>query len=109
MPKSVSGAKNAILNCAIEVRDTETKANISITDHGQMLEFIDQEERIVKVITDKIIAPGANVLFCMKGVDYLAQYFLVKAGVMAARRIKLSDLEKLAKSTIGKIIYDIND
>lgn len=109
MPKSLVNAKVALLNCSVEIRDTETKANISITNPGQMQEYIDQEERIVKAMTDKIIASGANVVFCLKGMDDLAQYFLAKAGVMAARRVKQSDLEKLAKSTGAKVIYDIND
>ncbi len=109
MPKKVSNAKIALLDCPIEVKDTETDAKIQITDPAQLQSFIDQEEKMLKDLAQKIIDSGANVVFCQKGIDDIAQYFLAKADIFAVRRVKKSDLGKLSRATGAKIITQINE
>jgi thermosome len=109
MPKKVEGAKIALLNCAIEVKETETDAEIRITDPAKLMEFIEQEEKMLKDMVVEIKNAGATVLFCQKGIDDLAQHYLAKEGIMAARRVKKSDMEKLAKATGANIITNIKD
>jgi len=109
MPKLVEGAKVALIDSAIEVKDTEIDAKIQITDPTQMQAFLDQEEKMIKGIVDKIIASGANVILCQKGIDDMAQHFFAKAGIYAARRIKKSDMEKLARATGASVITNVDD
>ena len=109
MPKRVENAKIALINDAIEVKETETDAEIRITSPEQLQAFLEQEERMLKEIVDKIVATGANVVFCQKGIDDLAQHYLAKAGILAVRRVKKSDMEKLAKATGAKIVTNIRD
>ena len=109
MPRKVENAKIALLNCPIEVKETETDAEIRITDPAKLMEFIEQEEKMIKDMVEKIAATGANVVFCQKGIDDLAQHYLAKKGILAVRRVKKSDMEKLAKATGAKIITNIDD
>ena len=109
MPKNVKNAKIALIDCAIEIKSTETEAKIQITSPDQMEAFLAQEERMLRRMTDKIIASGANVVFCQKGIDDTAQHFLAKAGIYAARRVKKSDLEKLGKATGARIVTSLDD
>jgi archaeal chaperonin len=109
MPKKVDDAKIALLNSAIEVKETEVDAEIRITDPAQMQAFIEQEEGMIKEMVAKIADAGANVLFCQKGIDDLAQHYLAKAGVMAVRRVKKSDMEKLSRATKAKVVTNIED
>lgn len=109
MPKKVENAKIALLNSAIEVKETEVDAEIRITDPTQMQAFIEQEEQMIKDMVDKIVDSGAQVLFCQKGIDDLAQHYLAKAGVMAVRRVKKSDIDKLSKATGAKVVTNIED
>ena len=109
MPKKIEDAKIALLNSALEVKETEVDAEIRITDPNQMQAFIEQEEGMIKEMVDKVQNAGANVLFCQKGIDDLAQHYLAKAGIMAVRRIKKSDMEKLAKATAAKVVTNIED
>ncbi|MBI4448425.1 TCP-1/cpn60 chaperonin family protein [Candidatus Woesearchaeota archaeon] len=109
MPTQVKNAKIAILDCAIEVKDTETDAKIQITDPRQIQAFIDQEEKMIMDKVNKILASGANVVFCQKGIDDTAQYFLAKNGVYAARRVAKSDLEKLGKATGANIVTSLKE
>ncbi|MEM3698389.1 MAG: thermosome subunit beta [Archaeoglobaceae archaeon] len=109
MPKSVKNAKILLLDSALEVKETETDAEIRITDPEQLQKFIEQEERMLKEMVDKIASAGANVVFCQKGIDDLAQYYLAKAGILAVRRVKQSDIEKLAKATGAKILTDLRE
>ena len=109
MPKVIKNAKIAVLKAALEVKETETDAEIRITDPDQLQKFIEQEEQLIKDMVDKIVNAGANVVFCQKGIDDLAQYYLAKAGVLAVRRVKKSDMEKLAKATGAKILTDLRD
>ncbi len=109
MPKHIHNAKIALLDCALEIKDTEIDAKISITDPAQMQAFLDQEENMLKKMVDKITTSGATVLFCQKGIDDTAQHFLAKKGILAARRVKKSDMEALARSTGGTIISNLED
>jgi thermosome len=109
MPKKIDDAKIALLNSAIEVKETEVDAEIRITDPAQMQAFIEQEEGMIKGMVAKIADAGANVLFCQKGIDDLAQHYLAKAGVMAVRRVKKSDMEKLSRATKAKVVTNIED
>ena len=109
MPKRVKDAKIAVLKAALEVKETETDAEIRITDPEQLQKFIEQEEAMIKEMVDKIAAAGANVVFCQKGIDDLAQYYLAKSKVLAVRRVKQSDIEKIAKATGARILTDLRD
>ena len=109
MPKRVEKAKIALIDCALEVEKTEMSAEIRIRDPEQMKSFLDQETRMLKEMVDKIKASSANVVFCQKGIDDMAQHFLAKEGILAARRVKQSDMEKLARATGGKISTNLND
>jgi thermosome len=109
MPSKVDDARIALLNSAIEVKETEVDAEIRITDPSQMQAFIEQEESMIKGMVDKIVDAGANVLFCQKGIDDLAQHYLAKAGVMAVRRVKKSDMEKLGKATKASVVTNLDD
>ena len=109
MPKKVENARIALLNCPIEVKETEVDAEIRITDPSQMQAFIEQEEQMIRDMVNSIVDTGANVLFCQKGIDDLAQHYLAKAGVLAVRRVKKSDMEKLSKATGANIVTNIED
>jgi thermosome len=109
MPKRVEDAKIALLDAALEVEKTEFSAEIRIRDPTQMKAFLDQETRMLKEMVDKIKASGANVLFCQKGIDDMAQHFLAKNGILAARRAKQSDMEKLSRATGGRIVSNLDD
>jgi thermosome len=109
MPKIVKNAKIALLDTALEVKETETDAEIRITKPEELKAFLQEEERMIKEMVDKIVKVGANVVFCQKGIDDLAQHYLAKAGVLAVRRVKRSDMEKLAKATGARIVTNIDD
>lgn len=109
MPKKVEDAKIALLNCPIEVKETEVDAEIRITDPTQMQAFIEQEEQMIRDMVSSIVDTGAQVVFSQKGIDDLAQHYLSKAGVMAVRRVKKSDIEKLSKATGAKVVTNIED
>ncbi|MFI5383308.1 MAG: thermosome subunit beta [Methanosarcina thermophila] len=109
MPEKVKDAKILLLNTAIEIKDTEVDAEISITSPDQLQSFLDQEEQMLKKIVQKVIDSGANVVFCQKGIEELAQHYLAKAGIFAVRRIKKSDMEKLARATGGKLITNLDE
>jgi archaeal chaperonin len=109
MPKVVKDAKIALLNIQLEIKNTEIDAKIQITDPNQMQAFLDQEEAMIKRMVNTIIASGANTVFCQKGIDDLAQHFLSKAGILALRRVKQSDMEKLSMATGAKIVNNLDD
>ena len=109
MPRSVSDAKVALINSAIEVKKTEVDAKIQITDPNMLAQFLDEEESFLKGLVDSIKATGANVVICQKGIDDLAQHYMAKAGLFAIRRAKKSDMEALSKATGGNIITNIDD
>ena len=109
MPRSVSNAKLAVINSAIEVKKTEVDAKIQITDPNQLASFLEEEENFIRGLVDKIANSGANVVICQKGIDDLAQHYMAKKGIFAIRRAKKSDMEALAKATGAKIITNIDD
>jgi chaperonin GroEL (HSP60 family) len=109
MPKRVENAKIALVNAPLEVEKTEFNAEIRIRNPEQMKAFLDQETKILKDMVQKVKASGATVLFTQKGIDDMAQHFLAKEGILAARRIKESDMEKLAKATGGRIVTNLDD
>jgi thermosome len=109
MPKKITDAKIALINTALEINKTETDAKINISSPQQMKAFLDEENRMLKSMVDKVIGSGANVVLCQKGIDDMAQHYLTKAGVLAVRRIKESDLTKLAKATGARIVTNLDD
>ncbi len=109
MPRKIENAKIALLDVAIEIKDTETDAKIQITDPNQLQAFLDMEDKMLKNMVEKIINSTATVVFSQKGIDDVAQHYLAKKGIYAARRIKKSDMEKLAKATGAVIISNIDD
>ena len=109
MPKKIDEAKIALINTALEISKTETDAKINITNPQQIKSFLDEENRMLKNMVDKVIGSGATVVFCQKGIDDMSQHYLAKAGVLAVRRIKESDLTKLAKATGARIVTNLDD
>ena len=109
MPRSISGAKIALVNSAIEVKKTEVDAKIQITDPNQLSKFLEEEENYIRGLVEKIKNSGANVLICQKGIDELAQHYMAKSGIFAIRRAKKSDMEALSKATSGKIVTNLDD
>lgn len=109
MPKWVKNAKIALINSALEIKKTEVDAKIQITDPTQMEKFLREEEKTLKGMVEKLKRSGTNVVFCQKGIDDLVQHYLAKDGIYALRRIKKSDMDKLAKATGGKIVTNLED
>ena len=109
MPKRIENAKIALLDCPLEVEKTEFNAEIRIRDPTQMKAFLDKETHMLKEMVEKIKASGARVLLCQKGIDDVAQHFLAKNGILTTRRVKQSDMEKLARATEGKVITNLDD
>jgi thermosome len=109
MPKRIEDAKIALLNAALEIEKTEMSAEIRISDPQQMQMFLEEENRMLKSMVDKISTSGANVLLCQKGIDDLAQHYLAKEGILAVRRVKESDMNNLAKATEGRVLSNIDE
>ncbi len=109
MPKRVENAKIALIDAPLEVEKPEWTAKINVTDPEQLKMFLDQEAEILRKKVERIRESGANVVFCQKGIDDLAQYYLAKAGILAVRRVKKSDMEKLARATGARIVTRVED
>ncbi len=109
MPRSITGAKVALINSAIEVKKTEVDAKIQITDPSMLASFLEEEENYIKGLVIKIQESGANVVICQKGIDDLAQHYMSKAGIFAIRRAKKSDMEALSKATGGRVVTNMDD
>ena len=109
MPKAIEKAKIALLDCPLEIEKTEFSAEIRIRDPSQMKAFLDEEEKMLSEQVDKIKKVGADVLFCQKGIDDLSQHLLAKANILAVRRVKKSDMEKLSRATGGKLTNNLED
>ncbi|MEM3695195.1 MAG: thermosome subunit beta [Candidatus Bathyarchaeia archaeon] len=109
MPKIVNNAKIALLNAKLEIEKTEFDAKINIETPEQMKLFLDEEERMLKEMVDKIAGAGANVVFCEKGIDDVALHFLAKRGILAVKNVSSSDMEKLSKATGGKIVASVKE
>ncbi len=109
MPAQVKDAKIALVDAALEVKKTEFDARIEISDPSQLQAFLQEEENILRKMVDTVKKSGANILFCQKGIDDLAQHFLAKEGIYAVRRVKKSDMEKLAKATGGRVVTKLDE
>ncbi|MEM2444029.1 MAG: thermosome subunit beta [Sulfolobales archaeon] len=109
MPKRVEKAKIALIDAPLEIEKPEIDAEIRISDPLHMRKFIEEKENILKDLVEKIVAVGANVVVCQKGIDDVAQHFLAKKGILAVRRVKRSDMEKLERATGGRIVSNIED
>jgi len=109
MPLSVDDAKILLIDFPLEVKSPERESRLNISSPDELEAFIESEEKYLKDLADKVISSGANVVFCQKGIDDVAQYYLAKSGIFACRRIPKSDLEKLARASGGRIISNISD
>lgn len=109
MPTKIEKAKIALVNSALEIEKTELSAEIRITDPTQMQMFLEEENRMLKTMVDKLHDVGANVLICQKGIDDISQHYLAKYGIMAVRRVKESDMIKLSKATGGRVVSSLDD
>jgi thermosome len=109
MPTKIQNAKIALLNCPLEIEKTEMSAEIRISDPTQMQMFIEEEQRMIKQMVEKIHKVGANVVICQKGIDDIAQHYLAKYGILAVRRVKESDMSKLAKASGATITTNLED
>ncbi|MBI2675975.1 MAG: TCP-1/cpn60 chaperonin family protein [Candidatus Aenigmarchaeota archaeon] len=109
MPKRIEKAKIALLDAALEIKELEGDAKINIDSPDKFQAFLDQQEKQLKDMVEKVVKSNANVVLCQKGIDDVAQHYLAKKGILAARRVKKSDMELLAKSTGAKIISNLND
>ena len=108
MPKSVKNARILLLNAALEFKKSEVNAKIDISTPGQVQAFLDEEEHMVHMMVNKVVKSGATVIFCQKGIDDVAQHYLAKAGILAVRRLKKSDIENLARATGANIVNTID-
>ena len=109
MPTKIQKAKIALVNAALEVEKTEMSAEIRISDPTQMQMFLEEENRMLKEMVTKLHSAGTNVLICQKGIDDISQHYLSKHGILAVRRVKESDMTKLAKATGGRITTNLDD
>ncbi|GAB4330240.1 MAG: thermosome subunit beta [Promethearchaeota archaeon] len=109
MPKRIEGAKIALVQCALEVEKTEFDMKLQITTPEQIEEFLQKEQSLLEEMVEKIAKSGANVVICQKGIDDMAQHFLAKRGILAVRRVKKSDLEKLSRATGGVVVTNLDD
>ena len=109
MPTKIQQAKIALINTALEIEKTEMSAEIRINDPTQMQMFLEEENRMLKSMVDKLHSIGTNVVICQKGIDDMAQHFLAKYGILGVRRVKESDMTKLAKATGGRITTNLED
>jgi len=109
MPTKIQNAKIVLLNCPLEIEKTEMSAEIRISDPTQMQMFIEEEQRMIKQMVEKIHKVGANVVICQKGIDDIAQHYLAKYGILAVRRVKESDMSKLAKASGATITTNLED
>ena len=109
MPTKIQNAKIALINSALEIEKTEMSSEIRITDPSQMQMFLEEEDRMLKNMVDKLHNVGVNVLVCQKGIDDISQHYLAKYGIMAIRRVKESDMIKLSKATGGRVINNLDD
>ncbi|MEK6956470.1 MAG: thermosome subunit beta, partial [Thermoproteota archaeon] len=109
MPKKIENAKIALISAPLEIEKTEFEAKINISDPNQIKSFMDEEDKILRDMVEKIKSANANVVLCQKGIDDIVQHYLAKADILTVRRIKESDMSKLAKATGGRIVGNVND
>ena len=109
MPRKIQGAKIVLLNSALEIEKTKSDSKLNISSPDQMQNYLNEEERILKSMVDRISASGANVVLCQKGIDDIVQHYLAKEGIIAVKRIKESDMSKLSKATGARIVTNTDE
>ncbi len=109
MPKRVKDAKIALINLSLEVKKPEIDVEVQISSPEELRGFIEQETEMLREKVEKIVSTGANVVFCQKGIDEVAQHILAQKGVLAVRRVSQKDMERLEKATGGRIINHLDD
>ncbi len=109
MPRKIHGAKIVLLNSALEIEKTKSDSKLNISSPDQMQNYLNEEERILKSMVDRISASGANVVLCQKGIDDIVQHYLAKEGIIAVKRIKESDMSKLSKATGARIVTNTDE
>jgi archaeal chaperonin len=109
MPSRVADPRIALLDAALEIKKTEIDAKIEINDPSQLNAFLQEEENMLKRMVEQVKKSGATAVFCQKGIDDLAQHYLAKEGIYAVRRVKKSDMEKLAKATGANIVSKVSE
>jgi thermosome len=109
MPKRIEKAKIALINSALEIEKTEFDAKINISSPDQMKMFLEEENKMLKGMVDKVVKAGANVVVCQKGIDDIAQHYLAKAGILTVRRVKESDMTKMSRATGARIVNNLDD
>src|SRR4029078_7220056 len=109
MPKKIQGARIVLLNSPLEIEKTKLDSKLNINSPDQMQNYLNEEERMLKSMVDRISASGANVVLCQKGIDDIVQHYLAKAGIIAVRRIKESDMSKLSKATGARIVTNTDE
>src|SRR5918911_1051521 len=109
MPKRIEKSKIALINSALEIEKTEFDAKINISSPEQMKMFLEEENKMLKSMVDKIVTAGANVVICQKGIDDIAQHYLAKSGILTVRRVKESDMTKMARATGARIVNNLDD
>jgi chaperonin GroEL (HSP60 family) len=109
MPKRIKNAKIALINSALEIEKTEMSAEIRIHDPQQMQGFLDEENKMLKSMVDKIRRAGSNVVVCQKGIDDMVQHYLSSSAILVVRRVKESDMFKLSKATGAKVVNNLDD
>ena len=109
MPRKIENAQIALISEALEIKKTEFEAKLNISSPNQIKSFMEEESQLLKDMVNKIKSTNANVVLCQKGIDDIVQHYMSKEGILAVRRIKESDMSKLAKSTGGRIVGSVND
>jgi thermosome len=109
MPKRIENARIALLNCPLEVEKPEFDTKLNINTPALMQKFLDEENNMLRSMTNKISSAGADVVLCQKGIDDMVLHYLAKSGILAVRRIKESDMSKLAKATGANMIINVNE
>ena len=109
MPRKIDNAKIALISEALEIKKTEFDAKLNISSPNQIKSFMEEESQLLKDMVRTIKSTNANVVLCQKGIDDIVQHFMSKEGILAVRRIKESDMSKLAKSTGGRIVGSVSD
>ncbi len=108
MPTTVDDADVLLINESIEIEETDADASLQLDSPDQLQDFLDKEEEQLREKVQAIADSGADVVLCQKGIDDLAEHFLAKEGILAASRVKKSDLSFLREVTEAEIVSDLD-
>jgi chaperonin GroEL (HSP60 family) len=108
-PKKIQGAKIILLNFALEIEKTKSDSELNISSPDQMQNFLNEEEKMLESMVNRISASAANVVLCQKGIDDIVQHYLAKERIIAVKRIKESDMSKLSKATGARIVTNTGE